>query len=163
MASSGPIEWVLDCSVFRSKEKLQNPDFPWPCSTGAFSWTKRRTIKATALEATHSAVGVTSEPIWRSLVPTQRSQFSPEDRNWFTWREVLVKVSFGERGSTFGIFQKELRENAYCYCYSSTSYFSWSNSCDSNRNKWLNAKRGHSPQVQNMGLSIITKYYRADE
>ena len=53
-------------------------------------------------------VGVVSEPIWRSLVPTQRSQFIPEDRNWFTWCEVLVKVSFGERGSTFGIFQKKL-------------------------------------------------------
>ena len=113
VAASGPIEWVLDCSVFRSKEKLQNCDFPWPCSTGAFSWTKRREIKATAFEATHLVVGVVNEPIWRSLVPTQRSQFVPEDRNWFTWCEVLVKVSFGERGSTFGIFQKNLRENAY--------------------------------------------------
>ena len=65
------------------------------------------------LAATHSVVGVMNEPIWRSLGPTQRVQFIPKDHNWFTLSEVLVKVSFGERGGTYGVFQKKSRENPY--------------------------------------------------
>ena len=67
----------------------------------------------TVMEAPQPAQGATNEPIWRSMDPTQRVQSLTPDSNWFASCVALVKVSFGERGSTFGIFQNKIQENAY--------------------------------------------------
>ena len=59
--------------------------------------------------------GATNVPMWRSLDPHSERNSFQEIHNQFTLSMALVKVSFGERGGTYIVFQKKLRENAYFY------------------------------------------------
>ena len=64
------------------------------------------------MDATQSAPGVKSEPIWRSSAPHTAEIFFTESANYFTLCGVVVKVSFGfgerDSDSAFGILQKNL-------------------------------------------------------
>ena len=71
-----------------------------------------------APQPSQGATDVNVVPMWRSLDPrSERNSLLQKIIiivivDAFTLRVVLVKVSFGERGGTYRVFQKKLRENA---------------------------------------------------